>query len=235
MRALTLVIAFVAAAGAPAAQQPPPVAPAPLVPTVVTNGEAVVRRTPDRAYVTAAVETRARGPREAQQRNAATMTAVQQRIAAAGIAADAVRTLGYGIHQEVDFVDGRRVPREYLAVSTVEVRLDEVERTGEILDLVVEAGATSVSGIRFDLRDRSAAEREALGLAVVDARARADAAAASVGSVVDRVLRIEDSREGFPPPRPMMALAREADAPVTPIESGLIEIRTQVVLTVSIR
>jgi uncharacterized protein YggE len=236
MRALIPVILLMTG-GVPAAQQPPPVPAGPFLPTIVTSGEAVVRRTPDRVYVTAAVETRARRPREAQERNAVTMTLVQQRLAAAGLAGDAVRTLGYEIHQEVDFVDGRRVPRDYVARNAVEVRLDAVERTGEILDLVVEAGASSVPGIRFDLRDRSGAEREALRLAVLDARARADIAAAAVGSVVERVLRIDDSRpvEGFPPPRPMMTFAREADQAATPIEPGLIEIRAQAVLTVSIR
>ena len=65
---------------------------------------------------------------------------------------------------------------------------------GEILDLAVGSGATSVSGVRFDLKDRAAAEREALKRAVADARARADAAAAGAGVKVDRVLRIEEQR-----------------------------------------
>jgi uncharacterized protein YggE len=95
-----------------------------------------------------------------------------------------------------------------------------------------------VTSIRFDLKDRAGAEREALRLAVVDARARADAAAAGAGGAVDRVLRIEDVRQvRVGPPRPMMAMAREAAADVqqTPIEAGELEIRAQVTLTVSIK
>ena len=56
------------------------------------------------------------------------MTTVQQRIAAAGIARDAVRTLGYSIQQEFDFANGRRTPRGYLARNSIEVRLDERTR-----------------------------------------------------------------------------------------------------------
>jgi uncharacterized protein YggE len=52
------------------------------------------------------------------------------------------------------------------------VRLNAIERTGELLDLLVQAGATSVSGVRFDLKDRAGAEREALRLAVIDAPMR---------------------------------------------------------------
>jgi hypothetical protein len=105
--------------------------------------------------VTASVESRARDPRDAQRQNAATMSAVQQRLEAAGVAGDAVRTLGYSIQQEVDWVNGRRVPREYVARNAIEVRLDAIERTGEILDVVVQAGATAVTDVRFDLADRA--------------------------------------------------------------------------------
>jgi len=98
------------------------------------------------------------------------------------------------------------VPREFAARSTIEVRVDEIARLGELLDAAVQGGATSVSGVRFDVKDREAAERDALRLAVADARARAEAGAAGAGRVVDRIVRIEDNRDssgGFP--RPMMA------------------------------
>jgi uncharacterized protein len=105
------------------------------------------------------------------------------------------------------------------------------------MDLVVQAGATSLTGIRFDLQDRAGAEREALRLAVADARARADAAAAGAGRTVDRVIRVDDSRDGVsPPPRPMMTMARTAEAAAqTPVEPGLMEIHARVSLTVTMK
>jgi uncharacterized protein YggE len=216
------------------AQQPPP--PPSDLPLIVAVGEAVVRRAPDRAFITVSVETRAKSPRDAQRLNAEAMTAVQQRLAAARLPKDAVHTAGYDLQQEFDFNQGRRIPREYLARNTLEVRVDEVTRAGEIMDLVVQVGATSLTGIRFDLQDRTSAEREALRLAVADARARADAAAAGAGRTVDRVIRIDDSREGgVPPPRPL-AYARTAEAAAqTPVEPGLIEIHSRVSLTVSMK
>ena len=204
-------------------------------PTVVTSGEAVVRRAPDVAFITAAVESRARSPRDAQRQNAETMAAVQQRLTAAGIPRDALKTLGLGLEQEADTVNGRRVPRDYVARNTIEIRLDDVARAGEIADVVVQAGATSLSGVRFDLKDRAGAEREALRDAVADARARADAAAAGAGRGVERVLRIQDMRaETVPPPRPFIAMRAEAAA-ATSVEPGLIEIRASVVLTAVMR
>lgn len=206
-------------------------------PSIVTTGEAIIRRVPDQAFVSVAVETRARVPRDAQRQNADAMSAVQQKITEAGIARDAVRTTGYSIEQEYDFSGGKRTLKGYVARNGVEIRLDAVERTGEILDVVVQAGATSVSGVRFDLKDRVSVEREALRHAVEDARARADAMAAGAGRTIDRVLRIDDTRQGrVVPPQPMMmrSAAAAPDMP-TPIEAGFIEIRAQVTLTVGIK
>ena len=228
------VLSFALGTAVPASAQEPST---PAVPSIVTTGEAVVRRAPDRAFLVASVETRARDPKEAQTQNAKAMSAVQARVASAGIPKDAVRTLGYNIQQEFDFTNGRRVPRGYVARNAVEVRVDALESLGELLDAVVQAGATSIGGIRFDLRDRAGAEREALRLAVADARARAEAAASGVGRTIDRVLRIDDTRREIPRPVPMAMMAREAaqaDA-ATPVEAGEIEIRAQATLTVSIK
>ena len=208
------------------------------VPTIVTSGEATVRRAPDVAFVSVAVETRARTPRETQQLNADAMSAVQQRVAKTNLPRDAVRTTGYSIQQEFDFANGRRTPRGYVARNGIEVRLDDVDRVGEFLDAMVDAGATTVTGLRFDLKDRAGAEREALRLAVVDARARAEAIASGAGRTIDRVIRITDTPQvRFKGPTPM-AMERgvaSAAAVETPIEAGSIEIHAQVELVAAIK
>lgn len=204
---------------------------------VVTTGEAVVQRAPDRAFVTIASEARAKTSRDAQRQNADTMSAVRQRLTQAGIATDAVRTIGVDLQQEFDFPQGRRVPREYVARNTIEIRIDDLGRVGDVLDAAVQAGATSSGGVRFDLRDRSGAEREALRLAVADARARADAAAAGAGRAIDRIVKVEDTRDTpVIIPRPMAGVMARAEASTpTPVEAGTIEIRARVTLTASMK
>jgi uncharacterized protein len=206
----------------------------PAEPVIVVTGEASVRRAADVAFVTVAAETRAKSPRDAQRANAELMTAIQKQLAGMGIAHDAVRTLGVRLDQEFDNANGRRTPRGFLARNAVEVRVDDVGRTGEVADGAVSAGATSIDGIRFDLKDRAAAERESLRLAVADARGRAEAAAAGAGRTLDRIVRIEEN--GTARPVRTMAMPRMAEtAAVTPIESGPIEITSQVTLTVAIK
>jgi uncharacterized protein len=205
-----------------------------MAPTIVTTGESTVSRAPDVAFMTLAVETRARNPREAQKLNADAMGGVQKQLADAGIPKSAQRTLGLSLEQEFDNQNGRRTARGFVARNTLEVRIDDPARAGELADAVVQGGATSLNGIRFDLKDRAAAERDALRLAVADARQRADAAAAGAGRNVDRVLKIEDSRpDTIVSPR-VFAMRAEAAGGQQPtaVEPGLIEIRARVTLTV---
>jgi uncharacterized protein YggE len=228
MRALTSIALMLAATAVSA--QPPE-----LRDLVVTNGESVIRRAPDRAFVTVTVETRAKSPRDAQRQNAEAMTLVQQRLDQARVPKDAIRTLGYDLQQEFDFPQGRRVPREFVARNAVEVRVDDIARVGELLDLAVQGGATSIGGVRFDIKERVTVEKEALRLAVVDARTRAEAAASGAGRSVERIIKIEDAREpGIGIPRPMMSMARAPES-ATPIEPGLVEVRARVTLTASMR
>jgi len=226
---LAIALAAPVAAQVPGAQQDRPV--------VITSGEGIVKRAPDRAWVSISAESRARSPRDAQRANADAMTAVTAKLKSAGLAADAIRTVGYDIQPEFDFNNGKQTLRGYVARNTIEARIDDLARVGEVVDLAVGSGATSVGGVRFDLKDRAGAEREALKLATADARARADAAAAGAGARVDAVLRIEEQRLGGPEPRPvMMAMRAGADmAKETPITAGDLEIRASVTLTASIK
>ncbi len=215
------------------AQQP---SAADTTPVVVTSGQAIVRRAPDRAWVTIAAESRAKTPQEAQRLNATAMAAVLGKLTGAGIASDAVRTTAIDLQPEYDYANGRQTLRGYVARNALEVRVDALPRLGEIVDATVASGATRVGGIRFDVRERDAAEREALRLAVADARERATAAAAGAGMQVDRVVRIEDHRIGSPePPRPMVAMRLEVQAEPTPVAPGELEIRASVTLTVALR
>ncbi|HEX6975166.1 MAG TPA: SIMPL domain-containing protein [Vicinamibacterales bacterium] len=234
MKSVLMFVALVLAAPV-AAQTPVPPSDRPVV---VTAGEAVVKRAPDRAWVTVSAESRAKAPREAQRANAEAMTAVTSKLKAAGLAADAIRTIGYDVQPEFDFNNGRQTLRGYVARNTIEVRIDDLNRVGEVVDIAVGSGATSVGGVRFDLKDRETAEREALRMAVADAKARAEAAAAGAGARIDAVIRIEEQRTMIgPEPRPAMMAMRAGGAEMkeTPITAGDIEIRANVTLTATIK
>src|SRR5688572_3752722 len=147
------------------AQQGTP--PPPSEPHVTVTGEGLVNAVPDRAWITIAAESRASNPREAQKRNTEAMTPVLEKLKAAGVPAEAIRTVGYDVQYEWEWVNNRRVGRGYVARNTIDVRVDNVDRVGEYLEIAAGSGATSLGGIRFDLKDRARLEREALRLAEI--------------------------------------------------------------------
>jgi hypothetical protein len=217
------------------AQQPA----APAEPVVVTSGEGLVQAVPDRAWITIGAESRASTAREAQKRNVEAMAPVLAKLKAAGVPADAIRTIAYDVQYEWDYVNNKRVGRGYVARNTIEVRVDTIDRVGEYLEIAVGSGATSLGGLRFDLKDRAKLEREALRLAVADARTKAEAAAAGAGRAIDRIIRIEEGPlEGGPIPMPRIArqeLQAGVAAAAPPISTGQMEIRARVALTAVIK
>jgi uncharacterized protein len=234
MKVLALTLALTAMGAVPLFAQ---TAATPPTPVITTSGEGVVKRAPDRAWVMIAAESRARSAQDAQRMNTDAMTAVVDRIKSTGIPAEAIRTAGYNLQPEFDYASGKQSLRGYVARNQVEVRIDALPKTGDVIAAAVGTGATNVSGMRFDLKDRQSAEQEALRLAVRDARARADAAASGAGVQIERIMRIDEQRE-VDDIRPMAGVAMmraEAPAQPVPIEAGEIEIRARVTLTAAIR
>lgn len=205
-------------------------------PVVVTTGSAILRRAPDRAFVNIGAEARAVAPKDAQAQNAKTMTAVRGRLKALGIADSAIETRALDLQPEFDHSGGRQKLRGYVARNVIEVRLDDVTRVGEVIDASIEAGANSVHEVRFDLKDRTVVEREALKAAVADALARASALASGAGKTVDRIVTIEEQRAEFVPMTRNVMFARADAAPAqTPVAPGEVEIRATVTVTAAIR
>ena len=227
------------AIAAPAAAQPAPSSLPPVDRHVIhSTGEGTIKRAPDRAWFTVTAESRARTPQAAQKQNAQIMSAVLDKLRGAGLPQDAIQTRSYDLQPEYDFNDGRQTLRGYAARNTVEVRADDLARVGELLDIAVSAGATSAGQVRFDLKEREAAEREALRLAVQDARRRAEAMASAAGLNIASILRIDEQRSGgVPPPMPLMMemrMAQSADS-APPVAPGELEVRAHVSLLAEAR
>jgi uncharacterized protein YggE len=225
------LIAMFAVVTHASAQAPVPENP----PVVIASGEGTVKVAPDQAWVSIGAESRSKNSKEAQARNAAAMTAVQERMAALGIPKDAVRTTAIDLQMEYDYDNGRQTPRGYVARNTIEVRVDDFSKLGDVLDGAVGSGATNLHGLRFDVKRREQIEREAMQLAVADALARAEALASGARRTIDRVIRIEESGGGGPPQPMMMEMRMQAKDASTPVAAGEIAIRAQVRLTASIK
>jgi uncharacterized protein len=118
----------------------------------------------------------------------------------------------------------------YQAQNVLTVVVHDFERIGQVIDVGIAAGANQVESIDFGLLDDAAARAEALRLASLDARLKAESIARALGVVVGPIWRIQ---EGFVA-RPMMQdqmMMRGVAAPEmapTPVEPGQLELSAQV-------
>jgi uncharacterized protein YggE len=243
IRSATIRLSLAAAAlavltSAPASAQTP------TPPSLISaQGESVVKAAPDQAWATVAVETRDAKAPEARRLSAAAMTAVMAALKTAGLPPDAIKTIGFSLNPDYEYVSGRQRMRGFIVSNQVQVRIDDVAKVADVLDAVGRlalptSSMLTIANLRFDLKNRAQLERDALRLAVEDALANAKAMAAGAGVGLGRIARI-DQAGGSPKyqemQQPMMAMAREGSDASTPISPSEIEIRSAVMLTVEIK
>lgn len=225
-----LLAGTAARAQTPAQQQEPPV--------IVAQGEAIVRQAPDVAWVQIAVEARGARPEDARQKAAEAMTAVLA-VLKPIVPAPNLRTSGLAVTPEMDYTTGGSRLKGYLARNQVEARVDNLELLSKVMDVSVASGATTIAGLRFDVKARAQHERDALRNAVQDATERAQAIAAGAGRTLGPIMRIQEQRMSSTPYRVAMGGGgggrggQLGDA--TPVTPGEIEIRAVVVLTAAIK
>ena len=206
--------------------------------TIHVQATATVEREPDRAVVLLAVESTGSNAREAAEANARRMDAVIAAIRRAGIPESNIRTVSYNLQPQYARPDRDNPNAEpritgYRGSNMVQVTIDDVSRTGPVIDAAIQAGANRVAGLNFELKDPQAARREALRLAVARARADAEAIAEAAGQVLGPPLTIH-TNEWQPSPKyvPMMdARAEMAQAVPTPVEAGTLSISAMVMIT----
>lgn len=206
-------------------------------PSITAMGEALVTVAPDRALIEISAEGHAKKAADAQRMAAEAMTSVQNALKNAGVAADAIKTTGYSLAPEYDYVSGQQQFRDYLARNQIEVRVDDLSKLSSVIDASGAAGAATVSGLRFDLKARSTVEQSALKDAVTDAMARAGSIAAGANRTLGPIIRISEQRISEPVTMRYMTTVggRAGGGAPTPIEPGEINVRAQVTVTVAIK
>lgn len=241
MKMLPIVLSLAALLPAVSAAQP-----AAGPPVIVARGESTVKVAPDQAWATVSVETRDAKAPQARQLSAVAMTAVMAALKSSGVAADAIKTVGYSLNPDYEYVNGRQRMKGFVVSNQVQVRIDDITRVADVLDAVgaltlAASSNMTIANLRFDLKNRSALERDALRLAVMDAMENVKAMAAGAGATLGRIARIDQTSrpQQFDKIEPMMAMASRGAVGEsivgTPISPSEIEITTSVMLTVEIR
>ncbi|MBQ3450726.1 MAG: SIMPL domain-containing protein [Selenomonadaceae bacterium] len=214
---LTLLIAMMICTTTFAAEIPPPI--------IIVSGEGIVEAQPDRATISVGVLTRAKNPSEVQAANAKAATSVINSIVALGIERKKISTGNYNFNPVYRHTDnGKRILDGYEATNSVTIIVDDLNLVGKVIDAALNHGANQVNSLNFGLRNKTAYQDEALRLAVLDAKRKAEIAVAALGKSIVGVRNVSINSSSVSAPRNYKmsrAMAEDSAAAFeTPIESG---------------
>jgi uncharacterized protein YggE len=118
--------------------------------------------------------------------------------------------------------------------STVVAKLRQIEKTGEAIEVALEAGANNVYGLSFSIDETSALEAEARADAIVDARQRAEQLAQEFGVGLGEVVTINESSYGAPVTYSAVAMGIGGGEGAPPISEGTLALSVTVNVTYAI-
>jgi uncharacterized protein YggE len=208
-------------------------------PSIQVSAEAVVTVKPDQAQMEIGVVTQGNNAQATAQDNSqrveSTMTAIRKVLGDAG----EIKTIGYSVRPNYRYPKEGGTPAisGYTVSNVIRVTTSDLTAVGRLVDAATSSGANTIQQLQFTLRDEQAAQLQALREASTKAKAKAQAMAAALGLKVVRVLHA-DEQGGVVRPQPERMLAMNAGvagalAP-TPVETGSIEVRATVTLTVEV-
>ncbi|MCP5397312.1 MAG: SIMPL domain-containing protein [Sphingomonadaceae bacterium] len=218
---IALPILAAGALASPALAEVDIAAKGPIVSLQVTE---TVKARPDMATVSAGVTSDAPTAVAAMQANAREMKSVIDRIKALGIKGEDIQTTGINLNARYDYDRNtqKQVFRGYQASNRVTVILRDVDRTGQVLDALVAAGATDIGGPSFGMQDDTAAKAQARKAAMEKARGQAMEYAGWAGYSSIRLLEVNETIYSNAPQPMMRGYAMDAVAESTPVEPGLV-------------
>lgn len=172
--------------------------------SVTVSGRGEVSVEPDKAEVSLTVMARADQQRTAQAEVDQTVAAVLRLLDDLDIPKKEINTTRVNISPEFrwDRESNEREIIGYLVQRSIEVRLSELEKLGELMQRATAAGVNQVSPPVLGTRNEDEQRRRALALAAEDARQNATVLARTLDAKLGAVRRITSSDVAHQPPMP---------------------------------
>ncbi len=123
------------------------------------------------------------------------------------------------------YCPGEQVEDGFEVSISMTVKVRDIAKSGELLALAGEKGASNISGLTFEVDDESAIKDEARALAIADAKRKAEALAKELGVSLEKMVGYYED-EGYVTPYyggmggEMMMKAESADAVAPNLPTG---------------
>lgn len=187
--------------------------------TISVSGEGDVFAVPDTGEFYVTVQETAKDVKSAQTAATTKGNAIIQYLTGAGVDEKDIKTSDYSISPQYDYrtavcpasapaaygssgsdvvycPPGQQTLTGYQVTETLDVKVRDTSKAGDLLAGVGDKGASQVSGLNFTIDDQKALEQQARDKAIADARAQAEQLAKSLGVSIVRVVSFSENGGG---------------------------------------
>ena len=176
--------------------------------TIQVSATGEVYAQPDLALTTFSVVTEAKDVSQAMQENSAKMNSIIDFVKEQGIVDKDLKTTSFNIYPRYEWHEkgtcvipcpsGRRVLVGYEVRQSLQVKIRDMTKIGEIVEGATEKGANQVSGLQFTIDNQDELKKQARAEAIEKARDKAKTLASQLGV---KLIRITSFNEGSMMPR----------------------------------
>lgn len=205
----------------------------PEIPLLTVSGNGDARVAPDVATVRLGITRQANTAQAAQAKVNEVAQAILNAVTRTGVDRKQIQTSQLTLHPVyAPQKPGSSDPPEivaYRATNVVSVRVEDLPKSGEVIDAGLKAGANELQGINFGLKDDTEARERALRQASREAQSKARVMAESLGLRLGSVQEVQEN--GVSIQQPFFAgamMARAADGAGTPVAPGEITVNASI-------
>ena len=201
------------------------------------SGTGEVYLVPDIAYVYIGTRSEAVEVGDALSQNNQQAQNIAKVLTDMGVDQKDIQTTAFNVYPVQNYgPEGEPMETRFVVENTVFIKVRELQRLGELLDVVVRNGANQINGISFNVEDREQAEADARRLAVIDAKQKAEELAESAGVSLGDLINLNVYSYGNPQPMyESKGGGYSADMSAAPIASGQLLITAEATLTYRIK
>ena len=195
-------------------------------PTVLVQGEGMVKVVPDGVIIKSRIEHDGADPQEVKRKNDEAVNDIIKYLKSEGIPAKNIQTDYINLNKNYNY-DSKTY--SYVANQAISIKLENLSRYEEIISGLLEAGLNRIDGIEFSSSKLEHYKSEARKKAVVNARQKAEEYAGALGQTIGKAITISELEiNNYQPVYRMNEMMRADSAEAETIAPGELEIRTKV-------
>jgi uncharacterized protein YggE len=203
---------------------------------ITFTGEGKIYTKPDIAFIDFSVVTQGEEIGRIQDANTKKMNKVIEFLKSFGIEEKDIKTTNYNLYPQYVY-ENSKIPQimGYQITQTLNVKVRQMDKIGEILEKVVNIGINQVNALYFGVENDEELKEQARKLAIDDAKKKAEKLSQELGIKLGKLSNFSENVAGYPTYREYYGYGVGGGGGAPDIQTGENEIIVNVTLTYQVR